>query len=215
MNTYAYTCTSTHTTTRLRHARLRAYLHVYEQYTYVYTCTSTHHTTSTTCTPTCIFARLLTMHVYTLPQLIDFHGLHAIVGDVVMKFMKRKPSPFKGALVSKTSVMRSPSWKRAMVFVFVVRHMLGLPSQKMWTKFSYTDYKTNVRCFKRWIKMDQVVMKKSKKFLKLPDDDPRYGSPTKSKKSRKLKRSNSRYSLSSDSPMKRRCVLDSSTTDED
>ena len=101
-----------------------------------------------------------------------------------------------------------------MVFVFVVRHMLGLPSQKMWTKFSYTDYKTNVRCFKRWIKMDQVVIKQSKKFQKLPDDEPRYGSP-KSKKSRKLKRSNSGLSLSSDSPMKRKCVVDSSTTDED
>ena len=47
-------------------------------------------------------------------------------------------------------------WKRALLYVFIVRYMLGFPSQKIWNKFTHKDYKLNVRCFKRWLRYEKM-----------------------------------------------------------
>ena len=77
-------------------ARLHTSQHVYDMHTYVHICVSTnnahicihlhvytHHNTSTTCTSTCIFARLRTIHIcYTLARLHTpqhVYGMHAYV----------------------------------------------------------------------------------------------------------------------------------------
>jgi len=99
-------------------------------------------------------------------------------------------------------------WRRAMLFVFLVRHLLGYASQKIWHKFSYKDYKLNYRCFARWMKNDKIIMQKSKHVQDLPDEAD--VSPAK-------KRTNmADTTMSSEhSPYKRRCVVDSDTTDDD
>ena len=96
-----------------------------------------------------------------------------------------------------------------MVFVFLVRHLLRMPSQKIWSKFTYEDYKVNKRCFKRFVEHDKLIMKRSRKFRKLPK--------THTVKSKKKSRSEkaSCVSFSEESPMKRRCVLGDSTTSEE
>lgn len=109
--------------------------------------------------------------------------------------------------MSKRDFWMCPKWKRAMVFVFLVRYLLGFTSQKLWSKFSIEDYKLNIRVFNRWLTKDHLVMKRSKVFEKLPE----MVQVVKPKRKKKAKVSAS----SSESPMKRRFVVLSDTTDSE
>ena len=97
--------------------------------------------------------------------------------------------------------------------MFIVRYMLGFPSQKIWNKFTDKDYKINVRCFKRWLRYEETVMKASKLYRKLPETETPLAEERDQKRARD--RSTQYANFSSDSPFKRRCVVDSDTTDSD
>ena len=147
-------------------------------------------------------------------QLVNYRGLYGLVGDVIINFIDRKPSPFFNCLTSKPAFWRSPSWKRALLFVFIVRYILGFPSQKIWNKFGHEDYKLNVRCFRRWLRYEKKIMRASRLFRKLPDDESTFDEDRNNKRAR-ARSTQATLGFSSDSPFKRKCVVDSDTTDED
>ena len=141
-------------------------------------------------------------------QLVDHAQMYNLLGNAIIHFIKLKPQPFGGALVCQVDFWKSPKWKRALVFVFLVRHVLEFPSQKIWNTFDLADYKINVRSFKRWMKLDETIMRRCTKYNALPAT----ADPSKRKK-RKAKPRPSSYS--SESPMRRRCQLADSTTEEE
>ena len=157
----------------------------------------------------CIQPWPVTPHTHT--QLVNHQGLHRHVSDAIFRFIELKPSPFPGALQSQEDFWAVKPWKRAMVFVFQVRHLLNFPAQKIWSSFSVNDYKLNVRSFKRWIKMDKEVMSVSKKLLKLP----KAYTAGKKRKHKSKRKTIDLTTSASDSPMKRRCDVGDDTTDED
>ena len=93
-----------------------------------------------------------------------------------------------------------------MVFVFLARYLLDMASQKIWSKFTYSDYRINKRAFKRYMEKDDIIMKRSRKYRKLPVLNATVVA----------KRKNTGYSsFSEDSPVKRRCTLADNTTSEE
>ena len=141
-------------------------------------------------------------------QLVDHGKMYNLLGNAIIEFIKLKPGPFGGALASQQDFWKSPKWKRALVFVFLVRHILQFSSQKIWNSFNLADYKINVRSFKRWMKLDETIIKRCTAFHKL--------SATADPSKRKKRKANPRpSSYSSESPMRRRCQLADSTTEEE
>ena len=65
------------------------------------------------------------------------------VGTAIIEFMKRKSLPFPNALLSKRHFRRVPAWKRAMLFIRLIRHVLGTHSNNHWNNFSYENYRSN------------------------------------------------------------------------
>ena len=88
------------------------------------------------------------LRVGCLLKLKDEDEMYSLIGDAIMEFMRLKNLPFPHALFSKKHFWEVPSWKRAMVFVFLVRVMLGLKSPKQWKLYNVKDYKHNVRSFR-------------------------------------------------------------------
>ena len=131
-----------------------------------------------------------------------------MIGDAIISFVKVKPTPFAGMLLSKESFWKCPKWKRAMVFLFLVRHVLEMTSQKMWAKFTYEDFRVNKRCFTRYMKKDKEIMERSLMYQKLPET-------TAEKAVSKRKKTGGYSSYSEDSPVKRRLKIGDSTTDEE
>ena len=150
------------------------------------------------------------MHTLTHIQLQDVNKLHELVGNVIYDFIDRKKAPFLNATLSKQNFWRVPSWKRAMIFVSVSRYIIGMSGQMQWKKFCHSDYKFNVRMFKRWIKSEKAVMVASSSFSALSET----ASPSKIKWRKKNKSVPSSPS-GTDSPMKKRCVVADESTDED
>ena len=93
-----------------------------------------------------------------------------------------------------------------MVFVFLTRYLLDMGSQNMWSKFTYNDYRINKRTFKRYMLKDDIIIKTSTTYRKLPVIGPTVV---------KRKKKTGYSSFSDDSPVKRRCTLAESTTDEE
>ena len=145
----------------------------------------------------------------------DYGNFYQLIGDVILRFIERKPSPFPGSVLSREGVWMCPPWKRAMVFVFLVRNLLEMKSQKMWSKFSYEDYCVNKRSFKRYLQQDEIIMKRSTKYRRLPVVCCPGGTFAGKKKTVVSKRKTGYSSISEDSPLKRRCKLADSTTEEE
>ena len=94
------------------------------------------------------------------------------------------------------------------MFVFLVRYVLGYPSQSQWKKFSIADLKLNTRTFKRWKQKELEIMEQSDKLKALTEFAPE---PI-SRKKRKL---SSFSDVSSASPVKRVFVVDSDSTEDE
>ena len=140
--------------------------------------------------------------------MFDYGPLYQMIGDAIISFVQVKPTPFPGMLLSKESFWKCPKWKRAMVFVFLVRHVLEMTSQKMWARFTYADYRVNKRCFTRYMKKDQEIMERSLKYQKLPE--------TTTEKVVSKRKKTGYSSFSEESPVKRRLKIgDDTTTDEE
>lgn len=106
---------------------------------------------------------------YQFPlQVVDVNGLHAMIGAAIFEMIQRKPQPFKDATLNKQAYLEVPAWKRAMIYVFLVRFLLKKKHQQRWMNYNASDYKLNVRSFRRYMLQDAVIIEKTKAFLVLP-----------------------------------------------
>ena len=160
--------------------------------------------TYTKCLSTCIYS-----HVH-MSQLVDIGRLYQLIGDIIMMFIKWKPQPFQSSLRSKEDFWLCGSYKRAWIWIFVIRLVLGYPSQRVWTNFTEEDYKLNIRSFRRWIRMERVIMARSRLFSSMQDS-----CVVRAVERKKKERKRAAVSSSEASPQKRRCVLGDETTDEE
>ena len=58
-------------------------------------------------------------------RLKDVGLCHELVGDAIVAFIRRKPTFYKDAMLSKRHFWTVPVWKRAMTFVFMARFVTG------------------------------------------------------------------------------------------
>lgn len=147
-----------------------------------------------------------------LRKLQNKKGLYELLGGAIIQFIKRRPQPFPFALQSKKDFWLVPSWKRGMVFVFFSRYLLGMKSQKTFDKFLMKDYKYNTRAFRRYTLHDKEIIMSCPDYVKLPDVDEHEDERPKGTKRRALQ---SISSPGSDSPVKRRFVVNLDSTDDD
>ena len=108
--------------------------------------------------------------VTDLQKLTDVDNLYELVAESIFQFMKNKNLPFPHAMYSKRHFWEVPAWKRSMVFVHLVRVVLGFKAPKQWHKYNLKDYKFNIRTFRTFHRLDRVIMEKSPSLGALPDD---------------------------------------------
>ena len=163
------------------------------------------------CNVTCVRNVCLRVFIYIhVLQLVDVGRLYQLIADVIMNFIKWKPQPFQSSLRSKEDFWLCKSYKRAWIWIFVIRLLLGYPSQRVWSKFTEDDYKLNVRSFRRWTRLERVIMARSPLFTTMQDT-----CFVRKVQRNKKERKRSAASSSEASPQKRRCVLADETTDEE
>lgn len=88
------------------------------------------------------------LRVRCLQKLTDEGDLYELIGTAIIDFMKKKSLPFPHAMFSQRHFWEIKSWKRAMIFVFLLRVVLVLKTPKQWKKYNVVDYKFNVRSFR-------------------------------------------------------------------
>ena len=57
-------------------------------------------------------------------------GLYKLVSNAIVEFMRRKRSPFPGALLSQSHFLNVPAWKRGIVYINMTRHVTGIPTNR-------------------------------------------------------------------------------------
>ena len=104
-----------------------------------------------------------------LRKLNDYDGLYGLIGDAILLFIKTKRAPFPGALLSKEHFLRYATWKRAFIFVKLMRELTCTHANKHWNKFGYGNYKLNKLCFRYFCEKDESIWGMSPLFQKLDD----------------------------------------------
>ena len=143
-----------------------------------------------------------------------------MVGDAIVEFVERislkTRAHFGSASKSQELFLTVPSWKRAMVFMHLLRYVLGLQNMKPWDKFDLKDYKTNVRAVSRYTKLDKEIIQRSVMFKKLPE---KVGEGTDPEELTRIRRRSNNVFTSeneTESPLKKRFKVDqSSSSDEE
>ena len=133
--------------------------------------------------------------VSCLTKLTDEENLYQLVGDAIFEFIKTKHLPFPHALLSQRHYREVPSWKRSMIFVFLLRVVLQLKMPKQWKNYTPKDYKFNIRAFRyrfgwfavhflyslfvrlfvclfyrSYLRLDRVITERSAELKKIPAD---------------------------------------------
>ena len=106
-----------------------------------------------------------------LRQLKNENGLFPILGDLIMKFIEKRGQPFPFALASKKDFWLISSWKRAMIFVFGLRHFFKMSAQKSWDKFLRKDYNFNTRAFRRYLEHDKEIITSCASYEEMSEVD--------------------------------------------
>ena len=155
-----------------------------------------------------------------LQKLTDEDDMYEILGDAIIHFMKMKPLPFPHALLSKRHFWEIKGWKRAMIFVFLLRVVLQLKAPKQWKKYNVKDYKFNIRSFRYvinmrkhtpnpftdclfyrlYLRMDRAIIERSTLYKEMDDD---VATPVK----RKRKVVDTASPSTSEPPVQMFCVL--------
>ena len=73
----------------------------------------------------------------------NYKGSFKLIGDTIVRFIFKKPNPFPSASNSKQHVLRIPAWKRAMIYINLVRYGTDIHANNHWYKFGYHNYKMN------------------------------------------------------------------------
>ena len=137
--------------------------------------------------------------------------LWELIADAMFAFMERNKQPFPNINCSKKDFWLVQPWKRAMLYLFLCRFLLNMPSQKPWNKFEYTDIKFNKRCIQRYLLVDAKIFDYCDKYNDLPDEYD----PSKKNAPRKRKLVQRSPDAHSDSPVKRSFQVEDSSTDEE
>lgn len=149
----------------------------------------------------------------------DDEGLWENIGDAIVEFVlrisKKTKAHFGMGSESRELFLTVPTWKRAMVYMHLLRYVLGKPNMKAWDKFDIKDYKTNVRAVDRYSKLDVKILKKSPKFLKLPEKYVGCSDPVQLTRIRR--RSNNIFTSENEteSPSKKRCCVGAQSSSEE
>ena len=104
----------------------------------------------------------------------DYDGLHGLLGDAILSFIRAKRAPFPGAMLSKKHFLTYATWKRAFIFVKLMRELTCQHANKHWNKFGYVNYRLNHLCFKFYCENDEKIWSCSSLFQELADtwEDP-------------------------------------------
>ena len=144
-------------------------------------------------------------------QIKNEHDLWELIADAMFEFMKLNQQPFPNVTCSKEDFWLVPTWKRAMLFLFLSRFLLEMPAQKPWNKFVHTDIKFNMRAIKRYLAVDEYIFEYCDDFVQLPDVHDQ----TNEKAPKKRKISMLVSDGQSDSPVKRTFEVQDASTEED
>ena len=123
-----------------------------------------------------------------LVKLFNHQGLYPIVGAAIMRFIGLKATSFPNAVRSKTLFMAVPAWKRAMIFVRMVRHVLDKHASKHWNNYGYENYKFNVKVFNAYLAVDRQVITSSPNWANLDTNVPAVVNLKQTPKKRKRRR---------------------------
>ena len=88
------------------------------------------------------------LRVRCLQKLTDEGELYELVGTTIVEFMSKKNLSFPHAMFSQRHFWEVKGWKRAMIFVFLLRVVFKLKTPKQWKKYNIVDYKFNIRAFR-------------------------------------------------------------------
>ena len=105
-----------------------------------------------------------------LEKLRDRDNLFKHVADTMILFFEKKHNIFKHALECKKHFWRIPWWKRAIVFLFLLREILNRHASRHWHKWTSEDYEFTVMTLMRYKKVDKVLYNNSELYRQLPDD---------------------------------------------
>ena len=153
-------------------------------------------------------------HHLALRKLRDEDGLFATLGDTIIRFMRKKATPFPTAFDSKPDFKKVPAWQRAFVFVHLYRYVMNKPANKQWHKYGHENYRVNKVLFTRYKRVDSQVYSASTHFQKLPDVSP-FASKKKKRFDTEDPGEDTDSSLSNvDSPAKNLISLESSSEEE-
>ena len=139
--------------------------------------------------------------------------MYKMLGDAILKFIEKKPSPFAMATSSKQAFREIPTWKRAMITINLVRFATDIFANHHWYKFGYQNYKTNRRLFDLYCRRDNEIISSSGFFKSLPDTHVCTPPPSKKKRTR------SSFELSSpempnNTKKRTKCVFSSESDEE-
>ena len=167
----------------------------------------------------CVYTHKIMLSHLLSKQLSDEEGLWEAIGDAIVEFVKKISKKTKAHFgmgsESQELFLTVPTWKRAMVYMHLLRYVLGKPNMKAWDKFDVKDYKSNVRAVDRYTKLDLSILKKSPKFLSLPEKYDECSDPVQLTRIRR--RSNNIFTSENetDSPSKKRCAVGVSSSEEE
>ena len=105
-----------------------------------------------------------------LTRLVDVGNLRELVAEAIVRFVRSKPAFFKDAGLSKKHFWLVPSWKRAMVFVFMCHHALEKKGSSQWRNYSSHEHRFNVHAFDNYMSLDKEVIESSPSYRKMSAD---------------------------------------------
>lgn len=146
----------------------------------------------------------------------DHDGMFKLVSDAIVEFIGKKRSPFPGALTSRRHFLGIPAWKRGIIYINLVRYVTGVPANKHWHKYGYSNYKANIRMMDNYCRLDSIIIKSGDKFGSMPED---VNTLTPDRRPRRKKRTRDTFELSSpemkNKPRKIVCLFSSSDSDDE
>ena len=104
-----------------------------------------------------------------LKKLKNVPSLYQMIADTMFRFIQRKTNPFPSACKSQRNFLAVDSWKRAMLFVHLFRHVTDSPANRQWHRYGHEQYTTNVKLFRRYMNVDKVVVEAGDRFRSLPE----------------------------------------------
>ena len=144
----------------------------------------------------------------------DDEELYVKVGHVIMEFINNHQPAFPNALLSKKDFWNVLPWRRAMVFVFLCRHVFNMSGHQQWCQFSLFDYKFNVRMFNKWLAVETKVLSVTPQYIELSAEC----SPSKRKqrgRGRKGKNPRKNETSGTDSPPQMQVIVGDDFTDDE